>query len=538
MKARPDLRRTLLVLLALAALAGAVAGATVAAFTAVTQNPASSFGAKPVFPALRSTTAWNLRDASGASEADASNVFSFADGQIRTTKAWASAFATNRYLELDFAAPLPAGLSASSVAFNFRMSADASANTSCYYFEVRRASTGAVLATHGSDVAPVACISGTAQSTTSTAISSVTTTDVANDLRIRVYARDSASQPIRVDMATVDGSTPYSSFTLHPKLDVDAADTAPATTTWGVWGSGDGVQYQSAAGWPTAFSAAKYLKLSFPAYVPNAATITSVSLDHGYRSTSGADDTCWYLEVYSRDTLLATHGSATTPVSCNNGAVFVTDTVVLSSVDTVGKANNLSIKLFVRNSAGGSSQHDVVRLKIDYYVDPGACSSFGSQTVAADQDAYVAEDSPAANFGTGASLFVKSDGAADNRTFVRFPLPAVPGGCSLREATVRLYAKTAASSRTLEALRAASSWTETGVTWTSQPPAAGTAATAPSATGWRDWNVTSHVQAMYAGANDGFVLRDGVESAGTAAAQDFASREDTVGDPELYVAWG
>ena len=48
----------------------------------------------------------------------------------------------------------------------------------------------------------------------------------ANDLRVRVYARDSAAGAARFDVLTVSGSTPHASFTLYPLLsrDVNAAD--------------------------------------------------------------------------------------------------------------------------------------------------------------------------------------------------------------------------------------------------------------------------------------------------------------------------
>jgi hypothetical protein len=43
----------------------------------------------------------------------------------------------------------------------------------------------------------------------------VTSTTIAKDLRICVYGRDSGSSAMRIDLATVTGSTPYSSFTLN-----------------------------------------------------------------------------------------------------------------------------------------------------------------------------------------------------------------------------------------------------------------------------------------------------------------------------------
>jgi hypothetical protein len=78
------------------------------------------------------------------------------------------------------------------------------------------------------------------------------------------------------------------------------------------------------------------------------------------------------------------------------------------------------------------------------------------------------------------------------------------------------------------------------VTWASQPATVGAAATTPSgnASGYREWTVTTQVQAMYApGANHGFLIRDAAENAG-GFDQSFHSREK-VGDntPQLVITF-
>ena len=59
------------------------------------------------------------------------------------------------------------------------------------------------------------------------------------------------------------------------------------------------------------------------------------------------------------------------------------------------------------------------------------------------------------------------------RALVRFNLPAMPQGCSVESATLRIYAKSAASGRTLQAFQLGGSWTEGGVTWANQPATTG-----------------------------------------------------------------
>ena len=93
-----------------AALAGAAAAAFAASSLAFGGLSGSATGGpmsvttKRVFPGVRSTSAWNLKDASaGSGEVDNSDLFLTAgDSRIKTTGNWGSAFASNRWLEFDF----------------------------------------------------------------------------------------------------------------------------------------------------------------------------------------------------------------------------------------------------------------------------------------------------------------------------------------------------------------------------------------------------------------------------------------------------
>jgi hypothetical protein len=99
---------------------------------------------------------------------------------------------------------------------------------------------------------------------------------------------------------------------------------------------------------------------------PASGTIAGATFSHSYRSaTTGT--TCHYFEIYSGTTLIGSRGSAASPFSCNSSATaFVTDTVSLPEVNTVARANTLSIKMFVRNSAASTSRHDLARLDLTY----------------------------------------------------------------------------------------------------------------------------------------------------------------------------
>jgi hypothetical protein len=362
-------RRLLLSALLVLTALGAV-GVSLAAFSSTTTNPGSSFTAKRIFPGVRSIGSNDIRDASaGGAEVNSSDPFTAAaDGRTTTTSNWSNVFAANRWIEYDLNGPLPPGLAVSSPQFEFRFAATAAARTTCFYFEVYRRSTSTLIGTHGSTGSPVGCVTGTTQTTFSTPIAEVTSTTIANDLRVRVYGRDTASRGAVIDLATVTGSTPYSAFTLNETTYRDQADTTIATAIWSI-GAADAANYQSAANWTAAFSAARYLKFTTNLFVPAGSTITSANFVYSYRPSTNLNNDCWYFETYNGAVLLAAHGSSGSPISCNaSNVVYVTNTVPIPEV-TVVALNNLVIRVYHRDSGNGRSRTDFARLDVDYYLN-------------------------------------------------------------------------------------------------------------------------------------------------------------------------
>jgi hypothetical protein len=160
-------------------------------------------------------------------------------------------------------------------------------------------------------------------------------------------------------------------------------------------------------------------------------------------------------------------------------------------------------------------------------------------TLTAFADAWIEQNSPAQNKGTDSVLKVRSkNGNANMRALVNFSMPQAPLGCVVQSATLRLQSPSAVSGRTLRALRVAAAWSENVVTWSNQPATAGTAATTPSGTGLREWNVTTLVQEMYTlNAAHGFLIRDASEGAAASPEQSFSSREASVA-PQLVITFG
>ncbi|WP_086663612.1 DNRLRE domain-containing protein [Lentzea kentuckyensis] len=166
-----------------------------------------------------------------------------------------------------------------------------------------------------------------------------------------------------------------------------------------------------------------------------------------------------------------------------------------------------------------------------------AAANCAAVTTAATGDSWVGQNEPTTTHGTDATLRARSKANANARTLVRFPLPAIPAGCQVSGAKLRLYSSAAATGRTLYLNRLAAPFTESSVTWNNQPAVTGTSASASSRAGWVEWNATDQVEAMYGGSNHGFRVRDASESAGTAAEQRFTSRENTTNRPELIVTF-
>jgi hypothetical protein len=359
------------------ALIGAAAAALLCANVASAKFDSSATGgpmtvsSKRIFPGGRSTSAWTLRDASGGvAETNADDALSYADGTVVSTSSWPSNFSSTRYLEFDFNGSRPGGVSVSSATFNFRMAANGVGETACFYLEVYRASTGALLATYGSPSSPIGCNSTILQTTYTQPLAAVTGTTILDDLRVRVYGKESGDKPMKIDMATVAGSDAYAAFTMYEKIYRDRSGGSATTTNWAVATSGDGSAYLTAGNWSSSFSSTRYLRHTFDPGVPSGAVITSASVSFNYRSSTAGDTACWYLEVYSGATLIGTHGSSGSPISCNTGnTTYATDTVSIPEVDTVTKANNLVVRAYMKESGSRKTQIDLVQANVSYYLN-------------------------------------------------------------------------------------------------------------------------------------------------------------------------
>jgi hypothetical protein len=322
-------------------------------------------------PTTITTSAWDLRDVSTTNSTNESAPSAFAgDGQAITTGTWAAGFSTARYVEFDPNTTLPAGRSVSGATFNFRRASTAAGDTICFYAEVRRISTGAVLGTHGSAASPLGCVTGTTLTTTTEPLPELNTTDLLNDARVRVYSRSTGARASTVDLATLSGSVGSTPFTLYTKRFADAAAGGAATALPWSQAAVDGTAFTVAGNWAQSFQSTRYLQLTFPSYVPSGATVTGATLRHAYRSETAGNTACWYAEVYSGGSLIGTAGSAASPAGCSSSSTaFVTDSAALSGVNSAARANDLTVRIYFRGSASGSHRgtvHDLTELALTY----------------------------------------------------------------------------------------------------------------------------------------------------------------------------
>jgi len=179
-------------------------------------------------------------------------------------------------------------------------------------------------------------------------------------------------------------------------------------------------------------------------------------------------------------------------------------------------------------------------------------------------DSEVRQATPSTNYGTQTTVVVSSRSGQNRRTYVRFNLggcsPSIPSTATVKLARLRLYVTTLPTvCRSLDIFRVTVSWTETGVTWNSQP--FGTATNNPASGSRTDVfgvgtpvgcenrvagyvtgaDVTSDVSAFVAGSatNHGWMIRDDAEDSGTTRTEVFSAKNlnNAAQAPQLVVTW-
>ncbi|MFP2906212.1 DNRLRE domain-containing protein [Pyxidicoccus sp. 3LFB2] len=130
-------------------------------------------------------------------------------------------------------------------------------------------------------------------------------------------------------------------------------------------------------------------------------------------------------------------------------------------------------------------------------------------TLTASEDAHVHESNATSNYGSSASLYVKTDAGTSRYAFLKFRLTGITGVTSAR---LRVHGSASAST-TLQAFQTTDGWAESSLTWSNMPPVGslvGGVAINTTAK-YYELDVTAYVNAQAAG--DGtvsFVLQETV----------------------------
>jgi hypothetical protein len=138
-----------------------------------------------------------------------------------------------------------------------------------------------------------------------------------------------------------------------------------------------------------------------------------------------------------------------------------------------------------------------------------------SATLGAQADTYIDESAGGNNYGNDPSMFVDGEELRPLRSLVAFDVSAVPANATVSDATLTLCVNSLAAGgdgRVHELRMITSAWTETGVTWDTQPSASASvtaSATMASSPQCVTFDVTADVQAWVDGtANWGWLLSD------------------------------
>ena len=303
-------------------------------------------------------------------EVNASDAEAFV-GTTTTTTNWSAAWTTTRYLTYDMNSPLPAGVATSGVTFDFDFADNVNnaGNQTCFYFQVLRRSTGVVIGTHGSSAAPVACQATTAVQQTSTPLPEVTTRPTSRTIcGSGSTASTRAARAMRVDRAIVSGSTTVAPFTLYETTYTDAADSTPATVPWQI-ATADAVARPDQRELADGVQRDPLPEGDVPRLSPGerdghlGAARPHLPPDDRDARPRASTSTC----CRARRSL-ATYGSATTPF-CATGAAYTTNTIALPVLNTAARVNGAIVRMYVRTTNGGRTQHDHFRLDVGYAVD-------------------------------------------------------------------------------------------------------------------------------------------------------------------------
>lgn len=176
---------------------------------------------------------------------------------------------------------------------------------------------------------------------------------------------------------------------------------------------------------------------------------------------------------------------------------------------------------------------------------PSFCAVPSGTTQSVVNDTFVDEADAATAQGGSTTLRVAAgSSSARAHTYLRFPPlnPPLQPHCTITSATLRLYATSSQGPGPIMVFRASTTWTSADNTWDTVPrptPVGTGVGGAAGAPGLHTWDVTELTKEVYAGTNDGYLVKYAAET-DPARATIYESLDSlTVANrPQLVLTWG
>jgi hypothetical protein len=123
--------------------------------------------------------------------------------------------------------------------------------------------------------------------------------------------------------------------------------------------AGDGRMVTTAA-WSSAFASSRYVQFDLNAPLPAGISVSGASFRYLFASGDVGGTACVYVEVrrISDDALLATYGSAGSPLDCTTGTTLALLTQSIPIVGSTDAANDLRVRVYGSDSASATGVID------------------------------------------------------------------------------------------------------------------------------------------------------------------------------------
>ena len=223
----------------------------------------------------------------------------------------------------------------------------------------------------------------------------------------------------------------------------DAADGSAASVTDGV-ALADGT-LRNTSNWTNAFGTTRFITFDFMGGLPASVPVTGVTFDFNFMPNAGGNTGCFYFEVIQTSTgsvlSSGTHGSAASPISpCATGTSTTNYSVPLTEITSSDQLNDLSVKVYGRESGGRPFKIDLVRISGNYtyggtfqrFAKTSTDTADGSASTAAPWGAWGAASVDTTNFQTGGNWATTFNAA--RLVQVTFPT-YVPSGATITGVT-------------------------------------------------------------------------------------------------------